>query len=367
MLQAMNTGHEGSLATVHANSTDDALSRLETLSAMSDVELPFAAVHDQVNAAVDLVVQLLRTADGTRRTVAVDYLTSRRREDFRLARVMHFDARGGPERPRRVRAPPRARGRWPRSSRLRRTSRCPRASRSPQTADGPTTWAGASRGPPDRRAAQHRAIALLRRRAARPRVRSGGPAPGAWARSSTTAAAPRRTGSQRAGAGPSSGPGWAAGCERQLLLAGVRTVPAAACCSPGRRRAGAVARVLWRAVRPGLRRARAGAGRPSCCAPGCGAARTAAGRRSSPRCPSSPGCWPTRPTPGLSIADRDRHRRRRAGRAGPRGAAAGVDQPHLRQRHRDALNRGPRAACPRARWASSCRPCWSAPAPAARW
>ena len=98
MLQAMNTGHEGSLATVHANSTDDALSRLETLSAMSDVELPFAAVHDQVNAAVDLVVQLLRTADGTRRTVAVDYLTSRRREDFRLARVMHFDARGGPQR-----------------------------------------------------------------------------------------------------------------------------------------------------------------------------------------------------------------------------------------------------------------------------
>ncbi len=97
MLQAMNTGHEGSLATVHANSTDDALSRLETLSAMSDVELPFAAVHDQVNAAVDVVVQLLRTADGTRRTVAVDFLTSRRREDFRLARVMHFDARGGPQ------------------------------------------------------------------------------------------------------------------------------------------------------------------------------------------------------------------------------------------------------------------------------
>jgi pilus assembly protein CpaF len=95
MLQAMNTGHEGSLATVHANSTDDALSRLETLASMSDVELPFAAVHDQVNSAVDLVVQLLRTADGTRRTVAVDYLTSRRREEFRLARVMHFDARAG--------------------------------------------------------------------------------------------------------------------------------------------------------------------------------------------------------------------------------------------------------------------------------
>lgn len=98
MLQAMNTGHEGSLATVHANSTDDALARLETLAAMSDVELPFAAVHDQVNAAVDVVVQLLRTADGTRRTVAVDFLSSSRREDFRLSQIMHFDPKGGPDR-----------------------------------------------------------------------------------------------------------------------------------------------------------------------------------------------------------------------------------------------------------------------------
>jgi pilus assembly protein CpaF len=95
MLQAMNTGHEGSLATVHANSTDDALSRLETLATMSDVDLPFAAVHDQVNAAVDVVVQLMRTADGTRRTVAVDYLSSTRRQDFRLLQITHWDPRGG--------------------------------------------------------------------------------------------------------------------------------------------------------------------------------------------------------------------------------------------------------------------------------
>ena len=95
MLQAMNTGHEGSLATVHANSTEDALRRLETLSAMSEVELPFAAVRDQVNAAVDVVVQLLRAPDGTRRTVQVDSLVSRRREEFRLAQIMHFDPEGG--------------------------------------------------------------------------------------------------------------------------------------------------------------------------------------------------------------------------------------------------------------------------------
>ncbi len=95
MLQAMNTGHEGSLATVHANTTDDALSRLETLAAMSDIELPFAAIHDQVNGAVDLIVQLVRAADGTRRTVAVDFLTSRRREEYRLHRIMHFDPMAG--------------------------------------------------------------------------------------------------------------------------------------------------------------------------------------------------------------------------------------------------------------------------------
>ena len=65
MLQAMNTGHEGSLATVHANSTVDALIRLETLASMSDVEVPFHALRDQVNNAVDLVIQLLRGSDGT--------------------------------------------------------------------------------------------------------------------------------------------------------------------------------------------------------------------------------------------------------------------------------------------------------------
>ncbi len=95
MLQAMNTGHEGSLATVHANSTDDALSRLETLASMSDVELPYAAIHEQVNTAIEVIVQLVRAADGTRRAVAVDLLGSRRREEYRLTRIMHFDPRAG--------------------------------------------------------------------------------------------------------------------------------------------------------------------------------------------------------------------------------------------------------------------------------
>ena len=62
MLQAMNTGHEGSLTTVHANSPEDALVRLETLASMSDVDMPFQAFHDQVNSAVDIIVQLQRTS-----------------------------------------------------------------------------------------------------------------------------------------------------------------------------------------------------------------------------------------------------------------------------------------------------------------
>lgn len=91
MLQAMNTGHEGSLATVHANTTTDALIRLETLASMSDVDVPFHALRDQVNNAVDIVVQLLRGPDGARRVVAVDWVASRHREDFRVEPLMRWD------------------------------------------------------------------------------------------------------------------------------------------------------------------------------------------------------------------------------------------------------------------------------------
>ena len=91
MLQAMNTGHEGSLATVHANSTVDALIRLETLASMSEVDVPFHALRDQVNNAVDIVVQLLRGSDGTRRVTEVGWVASRHREDFRVEPIMRWD------------------------------------------------------------------------------------------------------------------------------------------------------------------------------------------------------------------------------------------------------------------------------------
>jgi pilus assembly protein CpaF len=67
MLQAMNTGHEGSLTTIHANSPRDALHRLETLVLMAGVEMPLVAIREQISGAFDLLVQLNRLVDGSRR------------------------------------------------------------------------------------------------------------------------------------------------------------------------------------------------------------------------------------------------------------------------------------------------------------
>ncbi|WP_334141895.1 CpaF family protein [Rhabdothermincola sp.] len=77
MLQAMNTGHDGSLSTCHANSPADAVRRLETLVLMSDVALPLAAVREQIASALDLVVQVARRPGGRRAVVALDELASR--------------------------------------------------------------------------------------------------------------------------------------------------------------------------------------------------------------------------------------------------------------------------------------------------
>ena len=66
MLQAMNTGHEGSLSTLHANAPRDALRRLETMVLLSGVELPLRAIREQIASAIDLIVQLSRDAEGRR-------------------------------------------------------------------------------------------------------------------------------------------------------------------------------------------------------------------------------------------------------------------------------------------------------------
>jgi pilus assembly protein CpaF len=71
MLQALNSGHDGSMTTVHSNSAVDALRRIETLSLMADVALPHVAVREQVASALDLVVHLERTRSGTRQVASV--------------------------------------------------------------------------------------------------------------------------------------------------------------------------------------------------------------------------------------------------------------------------------------------------------
>jgi pilus assembly protein CpaF len=91
MLQALNTGHEGSLVTLHSNSCDDAIHRLATLASMSELQIPFEALRDQINSAIDVIVQVDRFADGGRRVSEVAVVASHRRETFRLASVLAFE------------------------------------------------------------------------------------------------------------------------------------------------------------------------------------------------------------------------------------------------------------------------------------
>jgi len=71
MLQAMNTGHDGSLTTLHANTPRDALSRLETMVMMSGMDLPIRAIREQAASAVDLIVQQARLRDGSRKVIYI--------------------------------------------------------------------------------------------------------------------------------------------------------------------------------------------------------------------------------------------------------------------------------------------------------
>ncbi len=91
MLQALNTGHEGSLVTVHANTADDALFRLETLATMSDLKVPHSALRDYINSAIHAIVQVERGADGRRRVIEVAVVASQRGEPFKLQSAMQFD------------------------------------------------------------------------------------------------------------------------------------------------------------------------------------------------------------------------------------------------------------------------------------
>jgi pilus assembly protein CpaF len=95
MLQAMNTGHDGSLSTVHANSPRDAISRLETLVLMAGMDLPLRAIREQISSAVAVIVQLTRMRDGTRRVTHVTEVQGMEGDVVTLQDAFVFDFAAG--------------------------------------------------------------------------------------------------------------------------------------------------------------------------------------------------------------------------------------------------------------------------------
>src|SRR6202046_928768 len=94
MLQAMNTGHEGSLTTVHANSVRDALARIENMVSMANLNIPERAVRHQIASAIHAVVQVARLSDGTRKVTSVSEVTGMDSESITMQDIFVFDRRG---------------------------------------------------------------------------------------------------------------------------------------------------------------------------------------------------------------------------------------------------------------------------------
>ncbi len=94
MLQAMNTGHDGSMTTAHSNSPRDTISRIETMSLMSGVELPIRAVREQISSAIDLVVHQERMRDGTRKIVAITEVSGMEGDVITMTDVFIFEQTG---------------------------------------------------------------------------------------------------------------------------------------------------------------------------------------------------------------------------------------------------------------------------------
>jgi pilus assembly protein CpaF len=94
MLQAMNTGHSGSLTTLHANSPRDALSRLETMTLMSGLELPLGAIRRQIASALNLIVHQVRLPDGTRKTAQITEIAGMESDIITLTDLFKFEQTG---------------------------------------------------------------------------------------------------------------------------------------------------------------------------------------------------------------------------------------------------------------------------------
>jgi len=94
MLQAMNTGHDGSLTTIHANTTRDSLARLETMVQMTGMRLSDRAMRQQIASAVNLVIQVARLTDGTRRIVSISEITGMEGETITMQELFEFERTG---------------------------------------------------------------------------------------------------------------------------------------------------------------------------------------------------------------------------------------------------------------------------------
>jgi pilus assembly protein CpaF len=94
MLQAMNTGHEGSLTTVHANSPRDALSRVESMFSMASLNLPERAMRQQIASAIHVVVQIARLTDGTRKVMTISEVTGMEGEIIAMQEIFVFERKG---------------------------------------------------------------------------------------------------------------------------------------------------------------------------------------------------------------------------------------------------------------------------------
>jgi pilus assembly protein CpaF len=94
MLQAMNTGHDGSLTTLHANTPRDALARLETLVLMAGFELPVRAIREQVASAIDVIVQISRMRDGSRKCTSITEVVGMEGDIVTLQEIVNYRATG---------------------------------------------------------------------------------------------------------------------------------------------------------------------------------------------------------------------------------------------------------------------------------
>lgn len=94
MLQAMNTGHDGSLTTVHANSQRDALYRLDTMVAMANLNIPERAIRQQISSAINLIVQVSRMADGTRKVTGISEITGMEGDVITMQEIFVFERTG---------------------------------------------------------------------------------------------------------------------------------------------------------------------------------------------------------------------------------------------------------------------------------